>query len=159
MAKRIGFEEEDLHQIGALTLYQTVNGYDGDKNNNLFYTYFLKALENAILTTIRINSSNKKRILNESISYDNQLPNSELTYAEIFADPKTLSPNINFDYELEYNIFKNNLQFELACILDLKVEGYTNTEIAILLDISIRDLYRSLKSIKEKKHQFIIQNN
>ena len=69
--KKMSYEEEDLIQIGYLTLYQTLKGYNGDKNNNLFYTYFLKSLENSIISLIKVNNTYKKRVLNESISYDN----------------------------------------------------------------------------------------
>lgn len=154
VVKKFGYEEEDLKQIGALTLYQTISGYNGNRNDNLFYTYFLKSLENAILATIKTNNNNKRKALNESISYDNKFPNSELTYADIFPDPKTTSLNTLGEIELQYSLLKNNLQFELSCILDLKVEGYKNNEIAILLDMSISDVYRSLKKIKEKKYYF-----
>ena len=56
-----GVEAEDLFQIGYITLYQTISGYDGNKNDNLFYTYFSKALEHAFLGLIRINNTNKKK--------------------------------------------------------------------------------------------------
>lgn len=154
IVKKMGYEEEDLIQIGYLTLYQTINGYNGDKNDNLFYTYFLKSLENAYISLIKINDTYKKKVLNESISYDNHFPNSDLTYADIFPDPKSLNIDYINDCELRYNSFKNSLEFDLACILDLKLEGYKNKEIEVLLNLSCNDVLKGLKIIRNKGINF-----
>lgn len=148
--KKMGYEEDDLYQIGALTLYETIKGFNGNKNTNLFYTYFLKALENALLGTIKTNDTNKKKALNESISYDNLIPGSSLTYAEIFPDPSSLEDNFNNECEYRYYNFKNNLPFEVACIFDLKAEGYNTREIAILLSISQTAVMNGNRLIKER---------
>jgi len=150
IVKKMGYEVDDLYQIGYLTLHQSIKGFNGSKNSNLFYTYFVKSLENAILNIMRTNNTNKKKSLNESISYDNQIPGSNLTYAEIFPDPNTLISDFNQECELRYNIFKNNLSFDLACILDLKVEGYNNREIAILLDMTPSTISSGIKEIRNK---------
>ena len=154
IVKKMGYEPEDLFQIGYITLYQTISGYDGNKNDNLFYTYFSKALEHAFLGLIRINSTNKKKTLNESISYDNKFPNSNLTYAEIFPDTDSL---IAFDLDnviSRYYNLKNSLDFNTSCILDLKIEGFCNNEIAILLDIPVGKIYEAVRLIKEKSKLF-----
>lgn len=152
--KKMGYEEEDLLQIGSLTLHQTISGYNGSENNNLFYTYFLKSLENTYLNLIRTNTTNKKRVLNESISYDNYFPNSDLTYAEVFPDEKTLNFDYLNDFGMRYYNLKYSLNFDLACVLDLKMEGFNNQEIGKLLDISIYQVVRSLKEIKSKGSSF-----
>lgn len=152
--KKMGFEIEDLIQVGYITLLQTIKGYNGDKNNNLFYTYFLKSLENSYIGLIRNNNSNKKKVLNEAISYDNFFPNSELTYAEIFPDPDTLDIDYINESGLRYHNFKNSLEFDLACILDLKMEGYKNKEIEILLNLTCNELLKGLKIIKNKGINF-----
>ena len=148
--KKMSYEEEDLIQIGYLTLYQTLKGYNGDKNNNLFYTYFLKSLENSFISLIKVNNTYKKRVLNESISYDNYVPNTELTYAEIFPDINTLNIDYLNDIGIRYNNLKNSLNFELACILELKMEGFKNSEIGKLLELSQYDVSNSLKEIRNK---------
>ena len=154
IVKKMGYEEEDLIQIGYITLYQTISGFNGDKNNNLFYTYLLKSLENSYIGLIKRNNTYKKRVLNESISYDNCFPNSELTYADIFPDPKSLNIDYINDLGIRYNSFKNSLEFELACVLDLKMEGYKNSEIEQLLSLSNREVSDGLKSIRSKANSF-----
>lgn len=154
IVKKMGYEEDDLIQIGNITLYQTLSGFDGDNNSNLFYTYFLKSLENSYINLIKRNDTYKKKVLNESISYDNNFPNSELTYADIFPDPKTLNVDYINDYEIRYNNFKNSLEFDLSCILDLKLEGYKNSEIASLMSISNYDVLKGLKNIRIKGRLF-----
>lgn len=154
IVKRMGYEDDDLYQIGALTLYSTVSSFNGDKNNNLFYTYFLKALENAYIGVIKTNSTSKKRVLNESISYDNYFPNTDLTYADIFPDPVSLKEPFINDYEIRYYHLKNSLDFDLACILDLKIEGFNNQEIATLLGLSKNKISAGIKTIKKKRRFF-----
>ena len=154
IVKKMGYEQEDLIQIGYLTLYQTIKGYDGDKNSNLFYTYFLKSLENSYIRLIKENSTNKKRILNEAISYDNYFPNTKLTYAEIFPDSNTLSEPFINDGEIRYKQLKYSLNFDLSCILDLKIEGFTNKEISTLLSFSESKVLEGVKLIRQKRKLF-----
>lgn len=154
VAKKMGYEEEDLLQIGFLALYNAINGYNGDKNNNLFYTYFIRILENTYSSLLKCNNTYKKRVLNESISYDNHFPDSELTYAEIFPDPNTLNIDYINDFGMRYINLKNSLEFDISCILDLKMEGFTNKEISILLDITSRKVINGIKEIKKSAIYF-----
>ena len=103
---------------------------------------------------MRNNNSNKKRVLNEAISYDNYFPNSELTYAEVFPDPKTIEIDYVNEYGFRYCNFKNSLEFDLACILDLKMEGYKNKEIELLLNLSSNEVSYGLRVIRNKGVNF-----
>ncbi len=154
IVKKMGYEVEDLIQVGYLTLYHTIKGYNGINNDNLFYTYFLKALENTYINIIKTNSTNKKKVLNESISYDNYFPNTKLTYAEIFPDSNTLSEPFINDGEIRYKQLKYSLNFDLSCILDLKLEGYNDDEIANLMSFSSSKISYSIRLIKEKGKLF-----
>lgn len=151
--KHMGYEEDDLIQIGAMTIYQAIKYYNID-SNNLFFTYLNRSLENAYINLIRRGNNNRCRILNESISYDNYMPNSELSYIEIIPDEKTLNIEYLHEYGLRYNNLKNSLTFDFACILELKFEGYSNFEIAELLDITINEVTHGLKIIKERAIYF-----
>lgn len=154
IAKKMGYEINDLEQVGAMTLYQTANGYNGYKNDNTFYTYFSKSLENAYINLLKQNNTNKKRVLNESISYDNFFPNSKLTYAEIFPDLNTLDLDYMNEIGIRYYNLKNTLEFDLSCILDLKMEGFNNKEIATLLSKSQREIANKWRDIKRKAIYF-----
>lgn len=154
IAKKFGYEEDDLYQIASIALYKAIYNFNHYDKDNLFYTFYMKLLENEFLSFIRLNSTNKKKVLNESISYDNNVPNTDLSYIEVFPDYSTFNEPFLDDLELKYNNFKNSLEFELACILDLRIEGYTVSEIANLLDITESIVRHSLRKFKDKRHLF-----
>ena len=77
--KKFGYELEDLMQLGYITLYNTSKKYN-IYNSSMFYSYFKKALNNMIISNIRVNTSNKRELLNKALSYDSYIPNSNIRY-------------------------------------------------------------------------------
>lgn len=152
--RKFGYELEDLMQLGYITLYKTSHKYD-IYNQTMFYTYFKKALVNTIINNIRDNTTNKKEVLNKALSYDLVIPNTNISYIEIFSDDKSY---INVDNELI--VFKNSMPAILSYIFELFYNGYNKKEISILLDEDINDIKDSFKRIKEHaltyKHLFFI---
>lgn len=152
--RKFGYELEDLMQLGYITLYKTSHKYD-IYNQTMFYTYFKKALVNTIINNIRDNTTNKKEVLNKALSYDLVIPNTNISYIEIFSDDKSY---INVDNELI--VFKNSMPALLSYIFELFYNGYNKKEISILLDEDINDIKDSFKRIKEHaltyKHLFFI---
>ena len=55
---------------------------------------------------------------------------------------------------MELNIikegFKNLFSFDVANVLEMMIEGYSYSEISILLEISIYDIRRYVTKIKDK---------
>lgn len=148
--KSFGYEIDDLMQIGYITLYKTIRMYDDD--SALFYSYFIRALNNSLVTEIRSNQTKKKEALNNAFSYDDIVPNTNYSYLDI----------IKIDKESNYIeegkkiiIFKNTLSFMNACIFEMYYEGFNIKEISILLD---RKRSTILKSLKEIKNHALTQN-
>ena len=144
--KKFGYELDDLMQIGYLTLYKSSYLYDS-LNNAMFYTYFKKALTNAIIMEIRNNSTNKKEVLNKAFSYDTIVPNTEHTYLELFTDTSSR------DYREEmyqFIIFKNTLSFFDACIFELLYNGFHNNEISLLLRKDKETINKSILDIRRQ---------
>lgn len=150
VVKKMGYEENDLYQICSITLYNTMKNYNGNINSNLYYTYLLKSLENAVLSLIKTNSTNKKRVLNESFSYDNSIGDSNFTYRDIIPDPDSFKYFENCASSDVYINFKNLFSFDVANVLEMMIEGYSYSEISILLEISIYDIRRYVTKIKDK---------
>ena len=140
--KRFGYEIDDLMQTGYITLYKASSFYDA-YNDTMFYTYFKKALHNAIVNDIRHNITSKKEVLNNALSYDMLIPNTNIFYIELFKDNK----NFN-NYSKELIIFKNSMSFNMSMVFELFYNGYTKEEISILLDEKldiIKELFTKIK--------------
>ena len=142
--KKIGYEIEDLMQIGYITLYKALFLYSVD-NEAIFYTYFVRSFHNAIIAIIRNNTTNKKKVLNKALSYDLEIPNTNLTYIELFKDEKTYP-----DYSHELVIFKNSMPYILSAIFELFYNGYSKEEISLLLDENLDSVKNMF--LKIRKH-------
>ena len=141
--KTYGYELDDLMQIGYMVLYKTSFLYQ-DYNNSLFYTYFLSALNKAIISEIRCNESYKRKTLNESFSYDNIIPNTDLCYIDIIGKNNEENKYNNFV------IFKNSLSFISSCIFELYYNGYNLKEISLILDEDKKTIKESIKEIRKQ---------
>lgn len=141
--KRFGYELEDLMQIGYITLYKTCSRYDM-YNRSMFYTYFKQALINTIIDNIRANTTNKKEVLNRSLSYDIVVPNTNVRYIDLFPSKKTAR-----NLKSELIIFKNSMPINLSYIFELFYNGYNKKEISILLDEDINEVKENFLRIKE----------
>lgn len=145
--KNFGYELDDLMQIGYMSLFNAIKHFESDIS--LFYTYSLNVIEYGIINEIRKNNTNKRKVLNDSISYDVLVPNSNLSYIEIIPDTKENIYDINDNYE-ELIVFKNTLPFMVSCIFELKYEGFSDEEIALLLEISLKEVKKGIKLIKSQ---------
>lgn len=141
--KKFGYELEDLMQLGYITLYKTSRKYDV-YNHSMFYTYFKRSLMNMLITNIRINTTSKKETLNNALSYDILVPNSNISYIDLLSDKKN-----GYDIESELITFKNSMPALLSYIFELYYNGYSKLEISILLDEDLNTVKESIIRIKE----------
>lgn len=148
--KSFGYELDDLMQVGYLALFKSVKTFHYECDNT-FYTYILHVIENSIIGVIRGNNTNRSRVLNESISYDILLPGTDVSYIDIISDPKSERDILDiFEQERNFIVFKNTLSFDVACIFELKFNGFLNDEISKLLEISLKDVKKGINKIKKQ---------
>ena len=67
--KNNGLDLSDLVQEGMIGLNHAIERYH-EMGNTLFYTYAQKCIERKIISVVISSNRNKNKILNESISYD-----------------------------------------------------------------------------------------
>ena len=146
---KLGYQYEDLIQEGIIILYTAIKSYN--EANSLFYTYISRLLRNGYSTLIRINSTNKKRSLNESISIDNKIYDN-LTIKDIIEDKRIDFYKKDLDKNIVYE--RHKLDLIETSILDLKIEGYRDYEIIKLLSIN----YSIFKSKILKIKDFLLTN-
>ena len=140
--KKFGYEIEDLMQLGYITLYKASSFYNV-YNESMFYTYFKRSLNNAIISDLRHNITNKKETLNNALSYDILIPNTNSFYIDLLEDKKII-----YDYSKELILFKNSMPFRMSLVFELFYNGYTKEEISILLDEDvniIKELFHKIK--------------
>lgn len=143
--KKFGYDISDLMQIGYITLYRASYLYN-DYNNSMFYTYFLKSFHNAIINEIKMNLTLKKEVLNNALSYDLPVPNSNISYIDLIMDNKDVDITKYNNFVIN---FKNSMSFDLSCVFELYLNGYNLNEISILLKMEINIVKGYLKEIKK----------
>lgn len=149
ICKKFGYEFDDIMQIGYISLFRAIDNYRYD--SNMFYTFVIHIIENSIISEIRKNNTLKSKTLNESVSYDILVPNTQYSYIDIIADPKTHNDILDsLDIEYRWIVFKNTLPFDIACIFELRFNGCSKNEISMLLDMDISDINKGIKEIKKQ---------
>ena len=153
----IGIEISDLYQEGLIGLLHAIETFDKDKEV-LFYTYACTCIRTNIISAIRLTFRQKNRILNNSYSLDKLFNESTTNYYEIFKD-MSQEPNKLLIDEEELEELVNKLKKKLSkmeCdILDLKLKGLKNTEIAVLLDKNKKFVENTMFRITKKYKELI----
>ena len=147
MFKNYGYELDDLMQIGYMTLYKASYLYNS-YNNSLFYTYFITSLKRALSNEIRLNKTLKKKCLNEAISYDNIIPNTDTSYIDLIP----CKDKINYeDDEKKFIYFKNSLSFINACVFEMLYNGFSKKEISVLVKSEGYNINTCINEIRMQK--------
>ncbi len=137
-ARYLGIEFEDLKQEAYMGLSFAMYRYNEDKDV-LFYTFATVCMEHHIQNYLRRMSSTKHALLNESVSYDGK----EESMGSYFLDQLSLHSK---DTPEEITAFHEiwTFLYDLSWQMDflkrgaflLKISGFSNLEISILLDLS-----------------------
>lgn len=150
--KIVGIEVADLYQEGLIGLMNAISSYNPDKEV-LFYTYANACIRSNIITAMRQTFRQKNRILNQSYSLDKIFDDSGDNYYEVLKDESYEPNKILLSSEEESEIIdklKSKLSKNEMEILDLRLQGLSNGEIANLLDKEKKDIENSLFRIKRK---------
>ncbi len=146
--KNNGLEKSDLVQEGMIGLSHAIDRYK-EQENTLFYTYAKKCIERKIISVVISSNRNKNKILNESISYDDD---SNLLLK--FIKDSNLNPEQTvLDIELEkvlINKIKNNLTDLEEQVFSLFIHGFKYKEIAFLLDKDQKSIDNTIQRLKSK---------
>ena len=148
----LGLEIADLYQEGLIGLIHAINTFD--KNRDVtFYTYANVCIKSNLFSAIRQSFRMKNRILNNSLSLDKLMENTDLSYYEVFKDELN-DPNKVLLNKEEKNEIINNIKSKLSenekTIFELKLKGLNNSEIAELLDKDKKYIENALFRISKK---------
>jgi len=151
--KTCGLELSDYIQEGYYALFYAYKHYD-IFHDNTFYTYLDLCIRSKMInlynkhTTLGHKSLNSSISLNASISLD-----EDIELIDTIADAKGVSPVFELEkreiYEKLNKIFFK-LPLEQSCILELYYNGFSQKDIARLLDINYRTVGQTLDRIRKK---------
>lgn len=147
-ANQHGAEYQDLIQEGYVGLNSAIVNYRSDINA-IFYTYASICIERHIRTYCRSLSALKYQILNSSFPDDEYSSNmiSDTSFFGNFFE--------TCSFELIQKIFLSSYQLDLdtRCVFELRFNGFSNQEIAKLLDLSLSSvetrIFRARKFLRK----------
>ena len=146
-----GIEFADLKQEGLVGLSQAINTYN-EKKETSFYTYAKVCIERQMISLLRKNKTLGNKILNESISFQNNSEN-DFIKESILIDETKNPENIFFSSEKTNDIILKakevltNLEMQ---VFELKINNFNSDEIASLLDKDVKSIYNTLTRIRVK---------
>ena len=136
-----GYDLDDFQQEAFIAFSKAIDSFDESKNI-LFYTFVIVCIRRNMITFCKKISCEKKNISNKYfVNIDDSYVCEESNIDKYFSYKDKIE-NIK-------NIFLN-LDFDDACIFELRYNGFNYREISILLDLPIRHVQfvgRKLKNI------------
>lgn len=158
-----GLETSDFIQEGMLALNNAVISFDEQKDIT-FYTYAKTCIERKMISLIVKNTSNKHKVLNNSIPFEISDEEGEhLLFGDILEDrgsnPEEMIINDETEKILIDNIRCNLTDLERQ-VFDLKISGFSYKEIAEILDKTPKSIDNTIQRLKNKiKEQIDILNH
>lgn len=146
--KNNGLDKNDLIQEGMIGLNHAIDRYQ-EQEDTLFYTYAKTCIERKIISVVVSSNRNKNKILNESISYDDE----ENSLLRILKDSSPNPEEAILDAESEEK-FMSSIRETLTDfenqVFDLLVSGLKYKEIAEILDKDDKAIDNAIQRIKNK---------
>lgn len=150
--KNTGLELGDLIQEGMIGLNSAINHYKENKDT-LFYTYAKTCIERRIISTVIGAHRQKHKILNDSLSFEVNLRDSDLNIDVFLRDDNNNPENIVIDKENSTELMKeieDVLSPYEQQVLQLRLDGFDYKEIAGILDKEPKDIDNAIQRIKTK---------
>lgn len=144
-------ELDDFIQEGFLGLSLAMNNYTEDKNC-LFYTY-ANVVINSKMSNLISKSRAKKNIKN-TVSLNSYIKDDDDTeLGELIADKKAVIPESEVISNQLYSKIKEllyTLSIDDSCILELKINGFSDMDISRLLDIKRNVITYTLRNVRKR---------
>lgn len=154
-----GIDYNDLYQEGMLGLMNAIEHYNTSKNI-LFYTFACVCIKSSIISELRRTFRNKNKYFNESVSFEELTDKSSLIN-DLFVDSNSNPDSILINREEEKEFidnFKNILTLREKEVFELKMNDFTNDEIAAVTNKSKKEIENTLFRIKSKYKRFNKEN-
>ena len=156
IGKNYGLELDDFIQEGNYALFYATKKYTEEKNS-IFYTYSILCIKSRMQKLLVRSSTNRNNVLNNSISLNQEISEDSELIDYIVDDNAMLPEKIMVSREKEKRImsFLYKLPIEYASIFELKMNGFTNHDIKLLLDRKQDTIRKALNSIRKNLKLYI----
>lgn len=142
-----GTELNDLIQEGMLGLNYAIKTFDESKDAT-FYTYAIRCISNRITSEIVKSNRLKHKVLNESLSFDNDF-DLEVCFKDEKNDPEKILINYETNSDLLDKIRKVLTDYENK-VFELLLNNFNYKEIAQILDKEPKAIDNAIQRIKAK---------
>lgn len=159
--KNNGVELDDLIQEGYCALFEAIKRFDKSKDI-LFYTYAVLCINSKMHNFILTSNTYKNKALNDSVSIYENVGDTNTLLIDILGDKKALLPDIEIENRELYSEIKKilyNANFEDSIVFELKLNGFSNKDIAMLLNKRLGKVYSIIKDLKKNLLILIEKNN
>lgn len=145
-----GLEKNDLVQEGMIGLNHALSHFQEQKDTT-FYTFAKTCIERRMISTVISSKRLKHKILNESLSYDND--SEDTSFERIFKDDTMNPENIVIDIDSEDDLvrrIKKNLTDLEDSVFELMISGFNYREIAEILDKDVKSVDNTIQRVRNK---------
>lgn len=156
----LGLDINDLIQEGRIALNKAINKYEENKDNT-FYTFARICIERKIKSAIVMAKRQKHRVLNESVSIDSIMKDTNLSFEKIIGNYDNQPEKLLIDFELKGEILefaKNNFSDIEYQVFELYKDGFDYKEISLIIDKDIKVVNNALQRIKYKFKNKLLEN-
>lgn len=155
---RYGIEFDDLVQEGYLGLYNAVRSYHATRNT-LFYTYATISIRSKMLNYLK-KYTNQKNLANVGcISLDQDVSsNNDEPLFSLIKDEDAILPDeaiMYIDFESKIKEFIFSLKFPYSSIFELKINGFTNKDISVLMDYPLKKVTNDISRLRKECYFFL----
>lgn len=160
VAKKYGVEIDDLIQEGMYAICRALRTYN-TYHDTLFYTYVDFCIRGRMCNMLRLSNSKGAYTLNNSVSL-NEITSSGGEYMYLISDDTVVTPD---DYLTEIETsdlvkkYLYDLEIDDSSILELRMNGFKNREIARLLDVDSTLVSRRIYKLKQGLKKLIYTYN
>ena len=151
----IGLEYDDLYQEGMYGLSEAIQNFNNNEHV-LFYTFALICIKREMQRLIIKSIRNKNSILNYSVPFDISFCEDGLSLEDVICDQDQCVDKIVEESVSRKEILdlKYNLKDIYSWVFELKINGFSNNDISVLLDIRYKDVDNYLRSIKKSLKKY-----
>lgn len=146
-------DSEDFIQLAMIGCFKAFDNYRPDKDC-LLRTFMMMVIRNNIINTLKKNQNDKKKYGN-TLSLDEQVYDGNYRYDELVGDSKIAyqpKEKLLVKEKMEYyqaNVLSSCSSLEKEVMVH-KMNGYSNQDIAYVLNIEIKAVYNAIYRLQKK---------
>ena len=143
-----GIDYNDLKQEGLIGLNYAINSFT-EKKNTIFFTYAKTCIERKMISTILSSTRLKHKILNDSVSYDDDDNLLDRKLKDNKNNPEEIITSLDIEDHLIKKVLKKLTNFEER-VFQLMLANFTYKEIADILEKDSKSVDNAIQRIRVK---------